>query len=233
MVLTQETVKVRVLGLSKMATPSTGIAMFATGNNLQIKGDLPRRTLLCSLDPRTERPENLTYDRDLLAEAKRRRAELLSAALTIGCWGYIMRRRGQLCPLDPLAKAQPLAGFSAWCDWIRDPLVALGAADPVLTIAGVRASDEDEELHCELLKLWHEHHGSQIKTCKELIETARGDFYDLLKMVTDEKDGVSVRKLAARLKRLAGRVYDDRRLEKSARGKNGTSWLVVKMSETA
>jgi hypothetical protein len=161
MVLTQETVKVRVLGLSKMATPSTGIAMFATGNNLQIKGDLPRRTLLCSLDPRTERPENLTYDRDLLAEAKRRRAELLSAALTIGCWWHTAQRGEQPHPLAPLVTAQPLAGFSAWCDWVRDPLVALGAADPVLTIAGVRASDEDEELHGALLKVWHDHHGSQ------------------------------------------------------------------------
>jgi putative DNA primase/helicase len=156
MVLTQETVKVRVLGMSKMATPSTGIAMFATGNNLQIKGDLPRRTLLCRLDPRTEKPEHLTYDRDLLAEVKRRRAELLSAVLIIGSWWRTARHGDTSCPSEPVVAAQPLAGFSSWCDWVRDPLVALGAADPVLTISGVRASDEDEELYGALLRSWHD-----------------------------------------------------------------------------
>jgi putative DNA primase/helicase len=230
MVLTQETVKVRVLGLSKMAAPSTGVAMFATGNNLQIKGDLPRRTLLCRLDPRTEKPEHLTYDRDLLAEVRHHRAELLSAALTIGCWWRTARYGDAWHPLESAVAAQPLAGFSLWCDWVRDPLVALGAADPVQTIAGVRASDEDEELHSAFLKAWHDQHGSQIKTCKEIIETARGELYDLLNMVTEDRS--SIRKLAARLKHIAGRFYDNHCLEKPARSKHGSTWRVVKMNDT-
>jgi hypothetical protein len=121
-------------------------------------------------------------------------------------------------PLEPAITAQPLAGFASWCDWVRDPLVALGAADPVLTIAGVRASDEDEEVHGALLRAWHDQHG--------------GDFYDLLKMVTDEKDGISIRKLGARLKHIVGRFYENHRLEKPAKGKHRTSWRVVKLSET-
>jgi hypothetical protein len=40
-----------VLGLGKMARPSTSVAIFATGNNLEVKGDTTRR-ILCKLDAR-------------------------------------------------------------------------------------------------------------------------------------------------------------------------------------
>jgi hypothetical protein len=39
---------------------------FATGNNLQIQGDLTRRILICQLDAGVKRPETRTFTRDPL-----------------------------------------------------------------------------------------------------------------------------------------------------------------------
>jgi hypothetical protein len=81
--LTQETVSIRVLGQSKNVDTSTAATVMATGNNLQITGDLTRRALLCSLDARCEHPERRHFDWDAKDVAKAQRGRLLSAALTI------------------------------------------------------------------------------------------------------------------------------------------------------
>ena len=74
MALSQERIDMRVLGLSKTANLPTTAAMFATGNNLKLQGDLTRRALLCRLDARMERPEERAFECDLLTEVHKRRA---------------------------------------------------------------------------------------------------------------------------------------------------------------
>ena len=53
----------------------------------------------------------------------RRRIELLEAALTILRYG---RQHG-----DQLQRGRPLGSFEQWAEWVRDPLLTLGCADPV------------------------------------------------------------------------------------------------------
>ena len=89
--LTQETVSIRPLGQSRTVNVSTAATVMATGNNLQIAGDLTRRALLCSLDARCEHPERRQFDWDATDVAKTKRGRLVSAALTIlrawhSCW---------------------------------------------------------------------------------------------------------------------------------------------------
>jgi putative DNA primase/helicase len=62
--LTQETVSIRPLGQSRIVEASTCATVMATGNNLQIAGDLTRRALVCSLDARCEHPERRHFDWD-------------------------------------------------------------------------------------------------------------------------------------------------------------------------
>lgn len=50
-------VKVRVLGKSDAPEIECRSAVFATGNNLTLVGDMTRRTVLCTLDAGVERPE--------------------------------------------------------------------------------------------------------------------------------------------------------------------------------
>ena len=50
-------VRVRVLGLSEAPTFECKSAVFATGNNTVVVGDMTRRVLFCTLDAQCERPE--------------------------------------------------------------------------------------------------------------------------------------------------------------------------------
>jgi putative DNA primase/helicase len=53
-------VKVRILGRSEMPECECHTTVFATGNNILLKGDLIRRGLECNLDAPVERPELLS-----------------------------------------------------------------------------------------------------------------------------------------------------------------------------
>ena len=61
-VLTQSTVRPRILGRSETPEPPTNVLVTATGNNLVLIGDMTRRGLLSRLDPQVERPELRTFD---------------------------------------------------------------------------------------------------------------------------------------------------------------------------
>ena len=68
--LTQPRVTLRILGYSKGITVRSAALITATGNNLIVKGDLIRRTLISRLDPKCERPELLQFDYDPVADAR-------------------------------------------------------------------------------------------------------------------------------------------------------------------
>jgi putative DNA primase/helicase len=82
--LTQPRLKIRILGKSENAFVPTNAAFFATGNNLEVIGDMTRRTLVCSLDARVERPETRIFkNTDPVEVVRDNRAKYVVAALTI------------------------------------------------------------------------------------------------------------------------------------------------------
>ncbi len=56
-VLTQETHRDRILGLSKRATVSTNALFLFSGNDLELSGDNPSRFIVSRIEPACERPE--------------------------------------------------------------------------------------------------------------------------------------------------------------------------------
>jgi len=56
--LTREYVKPRKLGVSEAPELMTNVLMLATGNNIRTYGDMSRRALRCTIDPRVEEPRN-------------------------------------------------------------------------------------------------------------------------------------------------------------------------------
>ena len=80
-ILTQTIVKPRILGKSETPSLPTNIMVTATGNNLRIAGDLTRRSLICRIDPETERPELRILKNDPVADAKAQRPQLIVAGL--------------------------------------------------------------------------------------------------------------------------------------------------------
>ena len=56
--LTQPLLKIRILGKSLLSEMPSNAAIFATGNNLSIIGDMSRRAIVCSLDPNLNGPNS-------------------------------------------------------------------------------------------------------------------------------------------------------------------------------
>jgi putative DNA primase/helicase len=130
--LTQMAVKPRILGKSENPTVSGGAFVTATGNNLIIVGDLTRRTLLCRLDPKHERPETREFKGEPVADAKARRPAYVAAVLTILRAYHVAGRPN---------KPTPLGSFTDYSDLVRGALIWLGAADPVETMDELRTAD--------------------------------------------------------------------------------------------
>jgi putative DNA primase/helicase len=131
-VLTQHAVKLRPFGkLQNVTVPSTA-TIAATGNNLELYGDMPRRALISRLDPETERPELREFDFEPLERTKERRVSLLTAAVTIlRAWiGW----EGATKPMPA-----PLGSFEDWSRVVRNSLIWLDEDDPV----GVQETRED------------------------------------------------------------------------------------------
>src|SRR5262249_2622780 len=128
--LTQQQLKIRLLGQSRQVIVPATATFFATGNNLIIGGDLPRRTLLPRLDAKIERPELREFKSDVEAVAFAERGKLVAAVLTI-------LRAWQTAKSSTKIGTKPLGLFKRWSQRVRDPLLWLGCADPCDSIKDI------------------------------------------------------------------------------------------------
>jgi hypothetical protein len=164
-VLTERPARVRLLGQTRMV-PLNSIAFVAvTGNGLTVTEDLARRFISCELDARCEDPEIRPFPAGFLDQVEQRRAELLTAALTIWRWG----RQNP----TGLTRGKPLGSFENWAEWCRDPFVALGCCDPVERIESLKANDPRRERIAELFRTWWEHHGATPVKANHLAEPVK------------------------------------------------------------
>jgi hypothetical protein len=157
-VITESSVTTRLLGHSRMVRLNTNAFMALTGNNVRISEDSARRFLVVDLDAKCENPEQRYFHEDFGTLVKARREQLLAAALTIWRWG----RQNILTP------GMPLGSFQQWASWCRDPLLALGCADPVQRVADIKSEDPRRLRIFEFFKAWHARYGSEPIKLKDL-----------------------------------------------------------------
>lgn len=162
--LTQPVRRVRPLGGSALVTAPCTALMAATGNNLTLRADLVRRSIVCRLDPGTDQPENRAIDQDLLAEAAERRDDLVRDALTVMA-AYI--RQGA-----PDMDLAPLGSFTEWSRMVRAALVWSGAADPCEVMDRLRDADPERQAIAAILTAWRDAFGREGATVKEAIQRA-------------------------------------------------------------
>jgi hypothetical protein len=162
MMLTQQRVKIRILGKSKTPEVPTNATMYATGNGLTVADDLTRRVLRGTIDAGVERPELREFDFDPVELAKERRPELVAAGLTV-MLGYL--HSGER------VEAEPMGSFEQWSRWVREPLIWLGCDDPCATVVQLRDDDPKRgELEAVMLG-WEEQLGfEKAYTVRDVIE---------------------------------------------------------------
>lgn len=146
-VLTQESFTDRLLSTNKTVTVPTTATWVATGNNLEIAGDLTRRFLPCALDPLCERPEERPFDRNLYEWIPENRPRLVAAALTV--------LRAYVVAGKPNTGLSVYGSFEQWSNLIRGALVWLAEPDPLKAREEVEDSDPVRATLKALLSAWH------------------------------------------------------------------------------
>jgi len=132
----QAIVEIRVLGTSSMPQTVNRTCTLANGNNMVIRGDMTRRTLLAGMDRQMEKPAEYPFKADPVRKVLGDRGKYVAACLTI-VRAYFVAGRPKVAPM-------PMNSFGMWSDSVRSALIWLGYADPCATIE--KAREDDPEL---------------------------------------------------------------------------------------
>ncbi len=154
----------RVLGVSESTGRLPLLAVwFVTGNNLELKADLPRRVVPIRLTPKEESPELRTgFVHSLPAAVNKDRTKYLTAALTV-VRAYIVAGR-------PRQELSAFGSFEEWSDLIRSALVWAGAVDPCAGCADVRRSGDLRRADLGgLLHAWYVAQGGNPRKLSEVL----------------------------------------------------------------
>lgn len=197
--LTSPYITDRILGVSKTATVGTRSLFLSSGNNVGPVKDMTRRCLTITLDPACENPAMRTFKRpNLVEEVRQQRGRYVSAALTIiAAWIQAGR---------PMAGCASFAGFGTWSNLVRQPLLWLGCADPIESVAAAMSSDPERETLGQLLDLWYANFGSRPTMVRHAVTSVEGamaggaqeELKELLQDIAGEKHAINRRILDSR-----------------------------------
>lgn len=226
-VMTQDLVHPRVLGASKIVQSPTTCTVFATGNNLRIGGDMARRSLLCSIDPNCERPEQRTFKRKLRRYAFNHRGQLVAAALTV-------LRAYQVAGMPAKGELGTVGSFEQWGEYVRDAISWVGGGNAAAAMDRARDSNPELQSLIALLTAWEDVVGYAKVTAKDLVDKATGDdrtqvrLREALFAVAGEGSVVNTRSLGNYLLSIKGRIAAGRAIDR-ANGRAGVAaWLLRK-----
>ncbi len=167
----------RILGRSEIVEVPTNVTILATGNNLIIQGDLTRRVLLCTIDPKKENPEtrrNFKVKGRLENHVLKRRAHYVRESLVI--------IKAYIDAGYPRQKISQFGSFEEWSDLIRSALVWLDCADPNLTRKRIEADDPVKMNRKNIINLWKDIYDKDevkvseiVADCNQMIENKNID----------------------------------------------------------
>jgi hypothetical protein len=210
--LTARTWTDRVLGRSETITVGQRATWVATGNNIQLRGDLPRRCYRIRLDARESRPwqrQNFRHP-DLLGWVAKNRGRLIRALLTLA--------RAWFAAGNPKAKDLPrLGSFESWAETVGGMVAFAGIPDFLGNLEELydEADAGGAEWEGFLYTWWEELDASKPTTVADL--TKRIDDNDTLKAALpgdlaeafDKSTGSFSRRLGTALAKRAGTRYGE------------------------
>lgn len=204
----------RLLGRNNAVRLPSRVVWAATGNNLRLAGDMPRRSYGIRLDANAERPWERTgfKIKGLERHIRERRGDLLSAALTIVRGWYTNGR--------PKADVPTLGSFDEWAETIGGVLAFAGIEGFLGNLQQTQlVQDEETQQWAAFFEAWWEAFGSAPVVVDELCQQilAHGDLQeralpDPLVIQRDKGEGALRRSLGRHLSRLTGRIFNGRKL---------------------
>jgi hypothetical protein len=209
--LTADTWGGRLLGQSVNIEVPNRATWLATGNNIDVGGDLARRCYRIRLDARQARPwarEGFRHP-DLLEYVKRNRAGVLGALCTI--------IRSWHCNGRPMAKTiSAMGGYTSWVRTVGGILGHIGVDEFLGNLSEFHATADHEASSWEaFLTAWQEHwtDGTSV-TVGDLVRSMEASDSTIREALPDQLSGLWGDKrfparLGMQLRKRAGRRYGD------------------------
>jgi putative DNA primase/helicase len=229
--------RVRELGKSGLIEIENRATIFANGNNMRIRGDMTRRTLLANLDAGVERPELRKFDFDPVETVLADRKLYVAAALTI-VRSFLLS--------DEKVALSPIASFEDWSRTVRAAIVWLGRADPCNSMEEAR--DDDPVLIDLREVLVHASSAVGVKRqfmVREIVEISNQftfnnegdpvktypDLRESLMRVAGNKNEINTRSLGRWLSSNEGRIAEGLRFRRAKEWSGGVHWEIERVSE--
>lgn len=225
----------RILGISKMIELPHRAIWIATGNNINLKGDLPRRCLWIRMDAQVARPwmrklKDFSHP-DLRDWLVKNRGIILASVLTIAReWMKAQKPTPDDIPI--------LGGFESYCKVINGVLSFIGARKFLGNLDDMYNETDTETPQWEnFLEVWHGVLKEEGYTAAQLIgyindyTELRDALPDALAYIMEGKKekNYGVR-LGQKLKHFNGRQYPNRCvLRKSGTKQRAVTWQVVRV----
>ena len=239
--LTAESWRDRLLGSNSQVSMPLKVTWYATGNNVVLKGDTPRRCLHIRLESWRERPECRTDFRHprLLSWIRRERSRLLPAALTL--------LRAYAAAGRPPQRLPGWGSYEGWSDLVRSTVVWLDLPDPAETREELEAASDVEKstvrdlVHglAELLEA-RDGRATSRDILEELAAERSAGHYSTLRLaLADSFPGrgrerlPTATQLSMKLGSVRGRHLDGACLEQGPRTYKGVQWRVRRLKEAA
>jgi len=156
----------RQLGASRTIATVNDRLWMATGNNLQVGGDMASRTVRVHLDPNMPRPEQRDQTRFGIPH--------LDQWITVPANQHTVLYHLLILVLDwtrhgaPRAAGMSMRQFTPWAQNLGGFLAHHGIDGFLTNADAVREIDEDEVRWRGFLACWHDRHGSKPMTAAEL-----------------------------------------------------------------
>jgi len=207
----------RILGQSDSPTFRVNISWVATGNNIKVTGDMPRRCYTIRLDSNLERP----WERDpktfrhpsLERYVRENRVNLLAAAFTVIRSWYVAGK--------PKPENIPVMGsFIEWSEAVGGVLENAGIDGFLQNQEALRLFQDDESLQWQaFFDAWYETFGeshiSTVEICSQIMldntEMSK-TLPDILLAAKERGEGSLKRSMGRRLSRMSGKIFSGRKL---------------------
>jgi putative DNA primase/helicase len=239
-VLTGDTFKGRILGVSKDGEGETRAIWYGTGNNATLTPDMVRRSIHVRLKSELENPEARKGFKipNLLAHALENRAKLLTDVAII-LRAYIAAGR-------PKVKVREMGSYEAWTEQVRHPLAWLGLSDAAETQEELADNADQDTAQLRALALaWDAMHKDTWVTCREVLDSVKadkdseGNVMALAEDASDLRDAIvgfclhskggvpAAHVLAMRLAKVRDRVVSGVCIQATSKTNQGKKWRVA------